>query len=82
MLYDIEFSYTNLDLEDIVIVSNLEDDDSYGLNVSCPEKSFKVSYVDGIDGIFATMDFNYPVCCPNSDLKEYIISIAKNIHDV
>lgn len=82
MLYNIEFSYTNLDLEDIVIISNLEDDDSYGLNVPCPEKSFKVSYVDGIDGLFGTMDFNYPVSCPNSDLKEYIIRWYEELVDV
>lgn len=82
MLYDIEFSYTNLDLEDIVIVSNLEDDDSYGLNTTNPEKSFKISYVDGIDGLFGTMDFNYPISCPNSDLKDYIGRWYEELIDV
>ena len=82
MLYDIKFSYTNLEAEDIVIISNLEDDDSYGLNATCPEKSFKVNYYDGIDGLFDTMDLNYPVCCPNSDLKEYIERWHEDLVDV
>ena len=82
MLYDIKFSYTNLDSEDIVIISNLEDDDSYGLNTTCPEKSFKVNYYDGVDGLFGTMDLNYPVYCPDSDLKEYIIRWYEDLADV
>ena len=38
--------------------------------------------MDGIDGLFGTMDFNYPVSCPNSDLKDYIKRWYEELVDV